>query len=204
MAHQNHLSFPPSIDPADPSKPFEPVVRVARAYSRYRADLVEAFPPAPQRSMYISPPRKREASALPKTQVAEAWAEVEGPFWSRYPNEGDDDYFVRIGERIAVLWDRHTGEINLDNIVTARARVAGDPNPQLKLVSRSNPPPTVEFRTRDTPEKLVVGADGNPDLVVDPEGLAFQRRVWAAFFQAVSSGKTLERSHPSRVGISRK
>ncbi|MBI1909192.1 MAG: hypothetical protein HYS22_03390 [Deltaproteobacteria bacterium] len=190
VALQTHAGMPlVTRDGIRTDESFDPAIRILRAYGEDRPFLVEAFPPAPQRRMYIAPPQKREAAPelTPAERTSAAWDEVASPFWNRQPGETEADHFVRIAERYRSLWPRHVGEINLDNYVTARAGRQGLGD-GFHLSKRNSPIPTVEYRTTDTPEKVVIGPDGQPTLAFDPEAAELQRQIWISHFYASVNG----------------
>ncbi|MBI1909194.1 MAG: hypothetical protein HYS22_03400 [Deltaproteobacteria bacterium] len=201
-AAQAHHSFTPRTeDGLDTEESFVPAVRVVRRFLENWDPLVAAFPPAPQRRRYIAHPRvpSPEQSQLPlSVYEGKALGEIMSPRWDPKPGETDEAYFVRIARRVEVLWPRHFGAINLDNLIKARAKsrlargVEGPHTAELSdllhITNGLRPPPTVEFRVPNTPERMTKGPDGNRYLAIDPEGVNFQRRVWASLFHASANG----------------
>lgn len=151
------------------------IVRIAQSFFRYFQLIEPGMPPLEARRSFIHMPKVPNQGSLTEGErIREAVREITGLEWNKTGTETEQDWFLRISQRINEMFPYHGGIINFDNIISYQARSLeqGLTGPDLAAVrgqltsrirsTRDELIPTVEVRINDTPEAHPLIDQGAP------------------------------------------
>ncbi|MBI2083654.1 MAG: hypothetical protein HYT76_08845 [Deltaproteobacteria bacterium] len=188
------------VDVDTPKLSPDPMLRVIRAYHRFRPILEPGMPNHPMRKNFVLRAVQPESPGVSLEQrERDAVREILSTDWDRGPGEKLVPWLSRLGVRMNRLFAVHGSDLNSENILEHLTRRAAEANgtrswrrehgatpiQARRMVGRlrskrEKPISTEEVRREDTQEEF------NPEgqLVFSPSGHLWKKKVWVGLFHA--------------------